>query len=100
MKSLWMAAGIIKTILTWLRDVKRTGESRLSKERAQADRLELERIAHAMRTANTDALPRSVRWICVWLAKLGLLDDIGTYLTTLLKSQKLTDGSPELYRIH
>jgi len=80
----------------WLRDIKKQGESRLSPVNGKKDRLALECIARAMSTGDIKALPWRLRWLCKWLKKLGLLDNVGVYLQVVLKSRNLWHDDPVL----
>ena len=98
MKSILLALSVMRSAWTWIQEIRDNAYERLSVQAAQRDRLAVERALAAMKEGRVSGVPwRSLRVLCRWLARLGLLKKFGAYGQAFLKSQKLWEDDPVLF---
>lgn len=88
---------VLKWMLNLRRNLETKGSSLITTEKCLGYRLWLERLAHALETGNMKGLPAIVQWL---FKNTKLDNELGRAGKDILKSKKLEDNSPSLYRMH
>lgn len=91
------AWSLFRTIRRFRKEVEANAEQTLSEDNAKRIRMQLESFCVALEQGRTKDLPGWLHWAC----KLSKVDELfGTFGQHVLKSEKMKQMDPVLYRPH